>query len=75
MPVQRRPLGPGAFHAERYCARVVAARESHSAASTRARKTFLFACIDDHSRLITGARFYLRENVLSERSSRFHAGA
>ena len=27
------------------------------------RKTFLFACIDDHSRLITGARFYLRENL------------
>lgn len=27
------------------------------------RKTFLFACIDDHSRLITGARFYLRENI------------
>ena len=27
------------------------------------RKSFLFACIDDHSRLITGARFYLRENI------------
>ena len=27
------------------------------------RETFLFACIDDHSRLITGARFYLRENL------------
>ena len=27
------------------------------------RKTFLFACIDDHSRLITAAKFYLRENI------------
>ena len=27
------------------------------------RKTFLFACLDDHSRLITGARFYLREDI------------
>lgn len=27
------------------------------------RKTFLFAIIDDHSRLITNARFYLQENL------------
>lgn len=27
------------------------------------RKSFLFACIDDHSRLITDACFYLRENL------------
>lgn len=29
------------------------------------RKTYLFACIDDHSRLIVWAQFYLRENLES----------
>jgi putative transposase len=39
----------------------------------RLRKAFLFAIIDDHSRLITNAQFYLSENLDSFRDCLLHA--